>query len=132
MREDINAKLLLAGLDETDVGEHSVILEGAGELSRDGGAAVDAGKGNQLKDKTRFVSLFAVVQNRESGAYPCCARSQMNDLSDVSSKPCPIQLNDGLRLYTSFLPGCAARTSPASVAAFSTFGSPVSTQRRSA
>lgn len=132
VREDINAEFLLAGLDKTDVGEHSLVLEGAGELSRDGGAAVDTGEGNQLKDETRFVSISAVVRKRGSGAYPCCARSQMNDLSDASSKPCPIQLNDGLRLYTSFLPGCAARTSPASVAALATFGSPVSTQRRSA
>lgn len=130
--EDINAEFLLARLDEADVGEHSVVLEGAGELSRDGGTTVDTSERNQLKDETRFVSLFAGVRKRERGAYPCCARSQMNDLSDASSKPCPIQLNDGLRLYTSFLPGCAARTSPASVPAFATSGSPVSTQRRSA
>lgn len=56
----------------------------------------------------------------------------MKDFRDCSSKPWPIQLNDGLRLYTKCLPGKAALISPANPPAFSALGSAVSSQSRSA
>lgn len=34
MREDIHPEVLLAGLDQTDVREHALVLECAGQLSR--------------------------------------------------------------------------------------------------
>jgi hypothetical protein len=64
--------------------------------------------------------------------YPCFARSHTKFFNDSSEKPWPIQLKLGLRLYTNFFPGCSFLISPAKPAAFSTFGSAVSTHSRSA
>lgn len=50
--ENINTQLLLARLDQAHVGEHTLILEGARQLSGDGGVGVQAGQGDQLQNET--------------------------------------------------------------------------------
>lgn len=64
--------------------------------------------------------------------YPSLPRSQMKFFNCSSLKPCPIQLKLGLRLYTSFFPGCTFLISLENPAAFCTLGSAVSSQSRSA
>jgi hypothetical protein len=54
--EDINPELFFASLDQSDVGEHALVLESAGELSCDGSAAVETGEGDQLEDEADLVS----------------------------------------------------------------------------
>lgn len=54
--ENVDAELLFTRLDEADVGEHTLVLECAGQLGGDGGVGVEAGQGDQLEDEPRNVS----------------------------------------------------------------------------
>lgn len=96
--ENVDAKLLLTRLNQADVGQHTIILECAGKLGGDGRVCVQTSQRNQLQNKARNVSMMINIALNILGTYPCLARSQMNDFSDASVNPWPIQLNDGLRL----------------------------------
>ena len=52
VRQHIAANFLLARLHEVDVGEHALVLEGAGELAGDGRSRVEAGERDELKDES--------------------------------------------------------------------------------
>lgn len=60
MREYIYSKFLLARLDESNVGKHSLIFEGARELSGDGGVGVKTSEGDQLENETKQKSARSV------------------------------------------------------------------------
>lgn len=49
--ENIHTQLLLARLDQAHVSEHTLILEGARQLSGDGGVGVQTGQGDQLQNE---------------------------------------------------------------------------------
>jgi len=61
--EDIDTQLLLTGLNHAHVGEHALILEGAGEFSGDGSIRMQSGEGDQLEDESRDVSFPFVNAN---------------------------------------------------------------------
>lgn len=52
MGENIHTELLLAGLDKTDVSQHTLILECTGKFGRDGGISVQTSQGNKLQDES--------------------------------------------------------------------------------
>lgn len=58
MGENIDAQLLLARLNKTDVGEHALVLERAGELGGDGCVAVEAGQGDELEDESGRLAVL--------------------------------------------------------------------------
>jgi hypothetical protein len=70
VREDIHAQLLLTGLNEADVGEHALVLEGAGEFGGDSGAGVDTGEGNELENEAILVNLAIYKRKRVSRGIP--------------------------------------------------------------
>lgn len=92
---------------------------------------MEASKGDKLEYESTHASA-TVEDTASKSTHPCLARSQMKDFKDASLNPWPIQLNDGLRLYTNCLPGKAALIWPAKPTAFSTLGSAVSSHKRSA
>ena len=104
MGEDLDSELLLARLNQTDIREHTLVLECARKLGRDGRVAVQTGQRDKLQDESVKISSldnqssFTLTGARQLDTHPSLARSQMNDFSDASSKPWPIQLNDGERL----------------------------------
>lgn len=71
-------------------------------------------------------------EGKGAAKYPSFAKSHTRDFKLASSNPCPIQLNDGLKLYTNCFPGCRSLISPANFAAFATLGSAVSSHNKSA
>lgn len=52
MCEDIHAKLLLARLDESHIGKHTLVFEGAREFCGDGGVGVKTRERDQLENET--------------------------------------------------------------------------------
>lgn len=57
VREDIDAELFLAGLDETHIREHALVLERTRQLRRDRGVGVQAGQRNQLQHESAVPSV---------------------------------------------------------------------------
>jgi len=55
MSKNIAAELLLATLDEVDVSQHAVFLEGLGQFVRDCRVRMKAGKGDELQNESEAV-----------------------------------------------------------------------------
>lgn len=53
MCEDIHAKLFFARLDESHIGKHALVFEGAREFGGDGGVGMKTGEGDQLENKSK-------------------------------------------------------------------------------
>lgn len=50
--ENVDTELLFAGLDKTDISQHTLILECTGKFGRDGGITMQTSQGNELQDKS--------------------------------------------------------------------------------